>query len=145
LPPRDQPEHKSHSNHHHHHHHKQQHKHKQQEAHSDEEGKLIEQLQVIHSKIELEITPQVKKYEKDVKEFMSKSEKTEKDKKKHIYMGAYLNEQLMHILFDLDAFSCGPNNLNARQLRKENVKIAQALLDKVDEIKSVVKNVTIIE
>lgn len=58
-------------------------------------------------------------------------------------MGAYIGEQLMHVLFDLDGFICGPDNLNARQARKEAVKSAQALLDKVDEIKSVVKNVKV--
>ena len=60
-------------------------------------------------------------------------------------MGAYLNEQLMHVLFDLDSFTCGPNNPNARQKRKEIVKVAQALLDKVDEIKAVLKNVKVVD
>jgi hypothetical protein len=89
--------------------------------------------------------PQVKKYEKDVKEFMSSSQPTEKEKKKQFYMGAYLGEQLMHVFFDLDAFTCGPDNLKARQARKEAVTLTQSLLDKVDEIKSVVKSVEVEE
>jgi hypothetical protein len=104
----------------------------------------LEQLQKIQDKIDTDITPQVRKYEKTVKEFLNQSSKTEKEKKKQIYMGAYLGEQLMHVLFDLDGFACGPNNLNARQARKEAVKKAQYLLDTVDEIKSVVKNVVVI-
>lgn len=106
---------------------------------------MVEQLQTIQTKVENEVAPQVKKYEKDVKEFLVKSEKVEKDKKKQVYMGAYLGEQLMHVLFDLDSFTCGPDNLNARQKRKEIVRAAQELLDKVDEIKSVVKNVKVID
>lgn len=107
-----------------------------------EEEVLIEKLQVLKDKLDEEINPQVKKYEKDTKEFMNKAEKTEKDKKKKIYTGAYLAEQIMLVLFDLDSFSCGPH-LNARQKRKELVQTSQLLLDKVDEIKSVVKNAVV--
>ncbi|CAO3657183.1 unnamed protein product [Mucor hiemalis] len=134
-----------------HHEHKKSHNqhHKEKPASSShtnsEEDKLVEQLQVIQNKLEGEVTPQVRKYEKDVKEFLGKSEKIEKDKKKQVYMGAYLGEQLMHVLFDLDSFTCGPDNLNARQKRKDIVRNAQELLDKVDEIKSVVKNVKVID
>lgn len=97
---------------------------------------------MIKNKLDTELCPQVKKYEKDTKEFMNQSEKTEKEKKKKIYMGAYLAEQVMLVLFDLDAFSCG-SHLNARQARKALVQTSQALLDKVDEIKSLVKNVIV--
>lgn len=106
---------------------------------------LLGQLEKIQDKIDKDITPQVKKYEKTVKEFLNQPTKTDKEKKKQIYMGAYLGEQLMHVLFDLDGFTCGPDNLNARQARKEAVKSAQSLLDTVDEIKSVVKNVAVID
>ncbi|KAL9539936.1 hypothetical protein MBANPS3_009981 [Mucor bainieri] len=109
------------------------------------EALLLDQLQKIQDKIDKDITPQVRKYEKTVKEFLNQPTKTDKEKKKQIYMGAYLGEQLMHVLFDLDGFACGPDNLNARQARKEAVKSAQALLDTVDEIKSVVKNVAVID
>lgn len=116
---------------------------------SSGEEKLLQDLQLIKDKLYMEITPQVKKYEKDVKEFLSPGHVVEeslaKEKKKYFYMGAYLGEQLMHVFFDLDAFVCGPDNLNARQKRKELVKQAQALLDKVDEIKSLVKNVVVPE
>ncbi|GAA5798834.1 hypothetical protein EDC94DRAFT_397421 [Helicostylum pulchrum] len=115
--------------------------HKEKPA-ANEEQALIEKLQVIKNKLESELSPQVKKYEKDTKEFMNQSEKTEKEKKKKIYMGAYLAEQVMLVLFDLDAFSCG-SHLNARQTRKELVQTSQALLDKVDEIKALVKNVIV--
>ncbi|KAF1799512.1 hypothetical protein V8B55DRAFT_1590312 [Mucor lusitanicus] len=83
------------------------------------EALLLNQLQKIQDKIDKDITPQVRKYEKTVKEFLNQPSKTDKEKKKQIYMGAYLGEQLMHVLFDLDGFACGPNNLNARQARKE--------------------------
>ncbi|CAO3649702.1 unnamed protein product [Mucor fragilis] len=109
------------------------------------EAVLLGQLEKIQDKIDKDITPQVKKYEKTVKEFLNQPTKTDKEKKKQIYMGAYLGEQLMHVLFDLDGFTCGPDNLNARQARKEAVKSAQSLLDTVDEIKSVVKNVAVID
>ncbi|CAO0789878.1 unnamed protein product [Mucor circinelloides] len=109
------------------------------------EAVLLEQLQKIQDKIDSDITPQVRKYEKTVKEFLNQPTKTDKEKKKQIYMGAYLGEQLMHVLFDLDGFTCGPDNLHARQARKEAVKSAQSLLDTVDEIKSVVKNVAVID
>lgn len=79
-----------------------------------------------------------------MKEFLTqKHEDVVKEKKKHLYMGSYLGEQLMHVFFELDAFVCGPDNLNARQMRKELVKTAQSLLEKVDEIKSLVKNVVV--
>jgi hypothetical protein len=110
---------------------------------SREEVELLGKLQQIRTKLETEITPQVKKYETDVKEFINSSYPTEKEKKAHFYMGAYLGEQLMHVFFDLDAFTCGPNNLKARQARKEAVTLTQSLLDKVDEIKSVVKSVEV--
>ncbi|KAI8637047.1 hypothetical protein BD408DRAFT_425214 [Parasitella parasitica] len=112
---------------------------------SQDEALLLEQLQKIQDKIDQDITPQVRKYEKTVKEFLNQLTKTEKEKKKQIYMGAYLGEQLMHVLFDLDGFTCGPNNLNARQARKEAVKSAQSLLDTVDEIKQAVKNVATVD
>lgn len=149
--PQTQPQTQNHQHKQQHHHHHKQHHHQQhkEEGHSSavnsEDSELVEKLQVIEDKVNKEVIPQVKKYEKDVKEFLGKHEKTEKDKKKQVYMGAYLGEQLMHVLFDLDAFTCGPDNLNARQKRKEVVKIAQALLDKVDEIKSVVKNVAVVD
>lgn len=108
----------------------------------NEEQELIEKLQVLKTKVDTELTPQIKAYEREVKTFLNKAEKTEKEKKAHIYKGAYLGEQLMLILFDLDAFSCGVH-LNARQYRKELVQVTQALLDKVDEIKSVVKNIVL--
>ncbi|KAI7899196.1 uncharacterized protein BX663DRAFT_521759 [Cokeromyces recurvatus] len=112
---------------------------------SKDEAVLLEQLDNIKNKITNDITPQVRTFEKDVKEFMSQSKKTDKEKKKQIYTGAYLGEQLMHVLFDLDGFVCGPDNLQARQSRKEAVKSAQMLLDKIDEIKSVVKNVAVVD
>jgi hypothetical protein len=71
---------------------------------------------------------------------LNQSEKPEKEHKKQVYTGAYLGEQLMHILFDLDGISCG-QDVVARQARKDAVNAAQALLDKVDELKSLVKNV----
>lgn len=128
------------------HHHKQAHEPKE-EVHRElvqdiEEKELIEKLKVVKSKVDTEIAPQVKKYEKEVKEFLNKSEKTEKEKKNYIYKAAYLGEQLMLILFALDAFSCGIH-INARQKRKELVQISQTLLDKTDEIKSIVKNIVI--
>jgi hypothetical protein len=115
----------------------------QVQANTTGEANLLEQLEKIQTKIDSDLRPQVKEFEKKVKEFLSQESKTEKEKKKQIYMGAYLGEQLMHVLFDLDEFICGPDNLNARQARKEAVKSAQGLLDKVDEIKSVVKKVTV--
>lgn len=120
------------------HHHKEAHR----EGARDEEQELIEKLQVLKIKVDTELTPQVKAYEKEVKAFLNQSEKTEKEKKAQIYKAAYLGEQLMLILFDLDAFSCGVH-INARQKRKELVQVAQALLDKTDEIKSIVKNIVI--
>ncbi|KAI7896184.1 uncharacterized protein EV154DRAFT_492633 [Mucor mucedo] len=108
----------------------------------NEEQELIDKLQVLKTKVDTELAPQIKTYEKEVKAFLNKSEKTEKEKKAQIYKAAYLGEQLMLILFDLDAFSCGVHT-NARQHRKELVQVTQALLDKVDEIKSVVKNIVL--
>lgn len=110
---------------------------------SVEESQLLEKLQQIRTKIDSDITPQVKKYERDVKEFVVNPQPTEKEKKKLFYTGAYLGEQLMHIFFDLDAFTCGSTNLKARYARKQTVILTQSLMDKVDEVKSVVKSVEV--
>ncbi|KAG1468097.1 hypothetical protein G6F56_004036 [Rhizopus delemar] len=106
-----------------------------------EEQVTIERLETIKKEIDIDIAPQVKEYEKDIKEFMTQTIKTEKEKDKQIYKAAYLGEQLMHILFNLDGISCGQDFLEARRLRKEAVKVAQTLLDKVDDIKSILKSV----
>ncbi|ORE02047.1 hypothetical protein BCV72DRAFT_339002 [Rhizopus microsporus var. microsporus] len=112
---------------------------------SSEEDHAIERLENIKTKINSDIAPKVQQYEKDIKEFMLNDSKTEKDKKKQVYMGAYLGEQLMHILFDLDGVTCKQDFLDARQIRKETVKAAQMLLDRVDEIKSVVRSVPVVD
>ncbi|CAO3695430.1 unnamed protein product [Rhizopus stolonifer] len=106
-----------------------------------EEQVTIERLETIKKEIDIDIAPQVKEYEKDIKEFMTQTIKTEKEKDKQIYKAAYLGEQLMHILFNLDGISCGQDFLEARRLRKEAVRVAQILLDKVDGIKSILKSV----
>jgi hypothetical protein len=110
-----------------------------------EEEHVIERLENIKTKISSDIAPNVQQYEKDIKEFLLNDSKTEKDKKKQVCMGASLGEQLMHILFDLDGVTCKQDFLDARQIRKETVKTAQMLLDRVDEIKSVVISVPVID
>ncbi|RCH78614.1 hypothetical protein CU098_006797, partial [Rhizopus stolonifer] len=95
---------------------------------------LLDQIKATQTKIDTDLATEVKTYEKEVKAFMAQTDK--EAKKKHVYKGAYLNEQLMHVLFDLDGLICGPDYTTARQARKEAVKHAQALLDKVDDIKS---------
>lgn len=111
-----------------------------------EDEKLLEQVNKTQLKIVDDIAPQVKSYEKEAKEFLNKKgPRTDKEKKKLTYTGAYLGEQLMHVLFDLDALIFGSDNTKARQARKEAVQSAQVLLDKVDEIKSFIKNVTIVD
>ncbi|KAI8976510.1 hypothetical protein BDB01DRAFT_838032 [Pilobolus umbonatus] len=116
---------------------------KKTQQQTEEESKLIQHLDDIQKKIET-LTPQVRHYEKSVHAYHQLPEKTYKEKKKHIYMGAYLSEQLMHVLFDLDGILCG-QRVHARELRKERVKEAQQLLDKVDEIKSIVKHIQVID
>ncbi|KAI9481702.1 MAG: hypothetical protein EXX96DRAFT_567722 [Benjaminiella poitrasii] len=111
---------------------------------SKDEARLLDQLVKIQSKLDSDVAPQVRTYEQNVKTFLNQPIKTDAEKKKQIYMGAYLGEQLMHVLFDLDGFICGPDNLHARQSRKEIVKSAQTLLDKVDEIKAILKNATVV-
>ncbi|KAI9260609.1 hypothetical protein BDA99DRAFT_439731, partial [Phascolomyces articulosus] len=68
-----------------------------------------------------------------------KSQNPKEQQKLHEY-GIYLNEQLMNILFEFDGIICGPEFEKARYQRKEGVKQSQALLDKVDNIKTLVKN-----
>ena len=109
------------------------------------EGQLLEQISIVTEKLNHKVVPDIESYEKQVKEFLSRQkaggqgEIHSKEQKKLQDYGAYLNEQLMNILFDFDGILTGIDE-KARHQRKEGVRQAQALLDKVDNIKSLVKN-----
>ncbi|KAI9490383.1 hypothetical protein BDB00DRAFT_790424 [Zychaea mexicana] len=106
------------------------------------EGQLLAMIGAITEKLNGRIMPEIDSYEKRVKEFMSRApeQKEAKEQKKLVDYGTYLNEQLMNILFDFDGILCGPEYEKARNQRKEGVRQGQALLDKVDNIKALVKN-----
>ena len=106
-----------------------------------DEGYLLTQLDTIQVKLRQEIVPQIEQYEQQAKALSHKC--SAKKKKQHIYTAAYLSEQLMHILFDLDSVICGPEAATAKQTRKQIVKQAQTLLDKTDEIKSIVNHISL--
>ncbi|KAI8348874.1 hypothetical protein BD560DRAFT_410522 [Blakeslea trispora] len=110
----------------------------QEKAEKDEHS-LLSQLSIIQTKLNQEVMPQIEQYEQQAK---SMDKPTEAKRKQHLYTAAYLNEQLMHILFDLDSILCDPEAVEARLIRKQTVKQAQTLLDKTDEIKSLVSHVS---
>ncbi|KAI7857964.1 hypothetical protein BDC45DRAFT_554542 [Circinella umbellata] len=106
------------------------------------EGQLLEQISIVTEKLNQKIVPDIESYEKRVKEFLSQragglQQVKSKEQKKLQDYGVYLNEQLMNILFDFDGILTGVDE-KARHQRKEGVRQAQALLDKVDNIKSLV-------
>lgn len=91
------------------------------------------------SRIKQNISPDVDSYEKRVNSFATQTEKDAKDQKKLVDYGIFLVEQLMQTLFDLDGIVCTDGMDALRQKRKEGVKLAQALLDRVDRIKAKAK------
>ncbi|KAI8149382.1 hypothetical protein BJV82DRAFT_573720 [Fennellomyces sp. T-0311] len=106
------------------------------------EGQLLAQISETTKKLNEKIVPDIESYERRVKEFVSKTApKQPKEQQKLVEYGVYLNEQLMQILFDFDKVVCGVEFEKARQQRKEGVRQCQALLDKVDSIKALVKTV----
>ncbi|KAI9276437.1 hypothetical protein BY458DRAFT_505917 [Sporodiniella umbellata] len=112
-----------------------------EETLSREEQGLMNQLQTIQHRLETEIEPPFKAYEIEMKQFMTQANPSPKEKEKQIYQATYWGEQLMHLLFQLDSLICGQEFLTARKNRKETVQRAQALLDRVDEMKSLLKSI----
>ena len=80
--------------------------------------------------------PVIEKYDKEVIEYISGGIIDETKRKKLLDMSAYINEQLMQSLFALDGITCEPEFITARQKRREGVRYAQGLLDRLDKIKS---------
>lgn len=95
-------------------------------------------LENVSSKVKEKIMPEIEAYEARVRAFLA--DKTRDSEKKLTEFGLYLVEQLMQLMFELDAVSCaGPGLETARQERKKNVQQCQALLDRVDGIKALLR------
>ena len=102
------------------------------------EGQLLTQISETVKKVNETIVPDIESYERRVKEFVRHPQEAKEQKKLGDY-GTYLSEQLMQLLFDFDGIMCGPEFEQARRQRKEGVRQCQALLDKVDSIKALIK------
>jgi hypothetical protein len=81
----------------------------------------------------------IEKYDTEVSEYISGGTTDESKRRKLLDMSAYINEQLMQSLFALDGITCDPDFTTARQKRREGVRYAQGLLDRLDKIKADLK------
>ncbi|CDH52022.1 predicted protein [Lichtheimia corymbifera JMRC:FSU:9682] len=109
-----------------------------------QEDQVLSRIQAAISKLTEEIVPDIDAYEQRVKEYMSaggaSDAKDPKQQRKLVDYGTWLNEQLMHILFDFDGILCDSSFEKARQQRKSGVHQCQALLERVDNIKALIKS-----
>ncbi|KAI9284937.1 hypothetical protein BC943DRAFT_360881 [Umbelopsis sp. AD052] len=87
-------------------------------------------------KLKESAVPVIEKYDKEVVDYISGGVIDETKRKKLLDMSAYINEQLMQSLFALDGITCEVDFTTARQKRREGVRYAQGLLDRLDKIKS---------
>ncbi|CDS02996.1 hypothetical protein LRAMOSA00398 [Lichtheimia ramosa] len=107
-----------------------------------QEDQVLSRIQAATSKLTETIVPDIDAYEQKVKNYMSGASqvKDHKEQKKLVDYGTWLNEQLMHILFDFDGILCDSSFERARQERKSGVHQCQALLERVDNIKALIKS-----
>lgn len=103
---------------------------------------MLSRIQAATSKLIETIVPDIDAYEQKVKNYISGASeaKDHKQQKKLVDYGTWLNEQLMHILFDFDGILCDSSFERARQERKSGVHQCQALLERVDNIKALIKS-----
>ncbi|KAF7722233.1 hypothetical protein EC973_003514 [Apophysomyces ossiformis] len=109
---------------------------KRDQGHQTQGGEkaVLSKLEGIHTKLSKELVPDISDYEHKVKSYLSDPHRDSKQHRKLADYGVYLGEQLMKILFELDGIVCTDFD-TARQERKRGVNTAQALLDRVDQIK----------
>ncbi|KAH8552865.1 hypothetical protein BGW37DRAFT_274875 [Umbelopsis sp. PMI_123] len=86
-------------------------------------------------KLKESTVPVIEKYDKEVSDLIASGATDETKKRKLLDMSAYINEHLMQSLLTLDGIACEPEFLTARQRRREGVRYAQGLLDRLDKIK----------
>jgi hypothetical protein len=83
--------------------------------------------------------PVIQKYETEVSEYIAAGTTDETKRRKLFDMSAFINEQIMQALFTLDGITCAPEFTTARQKRREGVRYAQSLLDRLDTVKADLK------
>lgn len=90
-------------------------------------------------KLKESAVPVIEKYDIEVAEYIANGITDEVKRRKLLDMSAYINEHLMQSLFALDGIMCDPEFATARQKRREGVRFAQGLLDRLDKIKADLK------
>ena len=103
---------------------------------------MLSRIQAATTKLTETIVPDIDAYEQRVKDYMTgpMNTKDTKQQRKLVDYGTWLNEQLMHILFDFDGILCDSSFEKARQQRKSGVHQCQELLERVDNIKALIKS-----
>ncbi|KAI8085997.1 uncharacterized protein BX664DRAFT_298285 [Halteromyces radiatus] len=96
------------------------------------EQEAMKKLQRIQDKLDNTFVPEINEYEQHIKSY--KLTKDGDSQEKLIQKGLYFAEMLMQLLFEFDGVQCSFDQ--ARHQRKEGVKMAQELLDKVDRLKN---------
>ncbi|CAM0140152.1 hypothetical protein VKS41_005824 [Umbelopsis sp. WA50703] len=90
-------------------------------------------------KLKVASVPVIQKYETEVSEYIAAGTTDETKRRKLFDMSAFINEQIMQALFTLDGITCAPEFTTARQKRREGVRYAQSLLDRLDTVKADLK------
>lgn len=83
---------------------------------------------------------QISDFEKMITSLEKKRKLNDADKKKLQDQGIYLSEKIMQGLISLDGVECPSEFETARQRRREGVRLAQQLLERVDKSRSTVKD-----
>ncbi|KAI8368336.1 hypothetical protein EDC96DRAFT_552792 [Choanephora cucurbitarum] len=112
---------------------------KQTASGNPEEYALMLRIAGVVDTIEKSITVKLEEFERSLEQVKHKLNDTEKKKLQD--QGIFLSEKIMQALISLDSVECPMGFDTARQRRREGVRLAQTLLERVDKARASAKEI----
>ncbi|KAI8380344.1 hypothetical protein BD560DRAFT_453179 [Blakeslea trispora] len=114
---------------------------KQTASGNPEEYALMLRIAGVVDTIEKSVTVKLEEFEKSLEEDQNKSKLNDAEKKKLQDQGIFLSEKIMQGLIGLDSVECPMGFDTARQRRREGVRLAQTLLERVDKARAMAREI----
>ncbi|KAI8047389.1 uncharacterized protein B0P05DRAFT_363432 [Gilbertella persicaria] len=114
---------------------------KQTASGNPEEYALMLRIANIVESIENNTLKKLEEFDASIKKNQQKKKLSETEKKKLQDQGIYLSEKIMQGLISLDSVECPMSFDTARQRRREGVRLAQKLLERVDNSRAIVREI----